>query len=143
MELECCLLYSAVNFFAIFCKSDDGFHWNGLSICVFTNLMNNSKIENCGCLLVFLLIILEMCLSVELECAACVCFFKKPWVWERICSKFLKPWEMKNLLWDREKGNESVTYGETVRIERSDYDDFNFKTTFTKKNIWGLSKPLK
>ena len=39
--LECCLLYSAVDFFIFFNKADGGFHGNGLSICVFTNTMNN------------------------------------------------------------------------------------------------------
>ena len=40
--LECGLLYLAVIFFAIFSKSDGIFYGNGTSICVFTNVMNNS-----------------------------------------------------------------------------------------------------
>ena len=35
----------------------------------------------------------------------CLClFFLENWVLEKIHSKFVKPWEMKNLLWDCEKG---------------------------------------
>ena len=38
-------------------------------------------------------------------CAA----FRKLWVWEKICSKFVKPWEMKYLLWHHvEKGSETM-----------------------------------
>ena len=76
-------------FFSIFNKYDGGFYWNGLSIFVFTNIMNNcvqlKKIEP-WLLVLFLLIILEMHSSVAMECAACVCFFKKLWVWKKICS---------------------------------------------------------
>ena len=43
-----------------------------------------------------------------LECAACVCFFRKLWVWEKIHSKFVKLWEVKKLLWDCEKGSETA-----------------------------------
>ena len=59
-------------------------------------------------LVLFLLIILEMHSLVALECAACVCFFRKLWVWEKIHLKFVKPWKMKNLLWDHENGSETV-----------------------------------
>ena len=34
-------------------------------------------------LILFLLIILEMRSSAALECAACVCFLKKLWVWKK------------------------------------------------------------
>ena len=40
-----------------------------------------------------------------------VCFLRKLWVWEKIHLKFVKPCEIKNLLWDSEKGSE------TVRVE--------------------------
>ena len=84
--------------------------------CVLTNLMNNSfqfKYRELRLLVLFLLIILEMHSSESLECAACVClvgwfFFRKLWVWEKIRSKFVNPWELKNLLWDREKVSENV-----------------------------------
>ena len=59
-------------------------------------------------LVLFLLIIPEMHSLVALECAACVCFLRKLWVWEKIHSKFVKPWKMKNLLWDHENGSETV-----------------------------------
>ena len=50
--LECCLLYSAVEFFAFFNKSDGGFCWNGLSIYVFTNPTRNAtRCNNRGDLL--------------------------------------------------------------------------------------------
>ena len=70
-------------FFAIFNKSDGGFHLNGLSICVFTNIMKNRvqlKERELRLLVLFLLIILEMRSSAALECAACVCFPKKLWI---------------------------------------------------------------
>ena len=114
--LECGLLYLAVIFVAIFSKSDGVFHWNGTPMCVFTNIMNNSaqlKYRELRMLVLFLLIMLEMRSLLTLECAACVCCFRKQFVWEKIRSKFVKPWEMKNLPWDREKGSE------TVRAERS------------------------
>ena len=37
-----------------------------------------------------------------------VCFLRKLWVWEKIHLKFVKPWEIKNLPWDREKGSETT-----------------------------------
>ena len=40
---QCCLLYSPVDFFTFFNRSDGGFDWSGLSIAVFTNIMNNSN----------------------------------------------------------------------------------------------------
>ena len=60
--IECCLLYLAVDFFIFFNKSDGGFHWNGLSVCVFTNTRNNSaqfKDIELQLLVLFLSIILE------------------------------------------------------------------------------------
>ena len=42
------------------------------------------------------------------DSVACVCFLKKLWVWEKINLKFVKPSQMKNLPWDREKGTETV-----------------------------------
>ena len=36
--------------------------------------------------------------------------FRKLWVWEKICSKFVKPWELKNLPWDCEKGSRTVSH---------------------------------
>ena len=109
--LECCLLYLAVEFFTFFNKSDGGFYWNGLSICAFTNTINNSaqlKDRDLRLLLLFLLIILEMCSSAALECAAFVCFLRKLCVWEKICSKFVKPWEMKKPSRDLEKSSETM-----------------------------------
>ena len=91
--LEWGLLYLAVKFLAIFSNSDDVFHWNGTSICVFTNTMNNSaqfKDSELRMPVLFLLIILETCSLLSLECAPCVCFFRKLWIWEKIRSKFLK-----------------------------------------------------
>ena len=85
----------------------------------FTNLVNNSfqlKDRELRLLVLFLLIILEMSSLAALEWAACVCFFfffRKLWAWEKIRSKFVNPWKMKNLPWGREKG------GETVRVEKS------------------------
>ena len=104
------LLYSAVNFFAIF-KSDCGFYWNGLSICVFTNIINNRaqlKERELQLLVLLLLIKLEMHSSAAKECPGCVCFLKKLWVWKKIFWKFVKPWEIKKLPWDREKDSETV-----------------------------------
>ena len=37
-----------------------------------------------------------------------VCFLRKLWVWEKIHLKFVKPWELKKLPWDREEGSETV-----------------------------------
>ena len=51
--------------------------------------------------------------SVSLECAACACFFRKLWAREKIRLKSVKPLEMTNLPWDREKGSESV--GHTLK----------------------------
>ena len=76
--LQCGQLYLALNFFAIFSKSDGAFHCNGTPICVFTNIMNNSaqlKDRELWMLVLFLLIILEICSLLTLKCAACVCFF--------------------------------------------------------------------
>ena len=62
---------------------------------------------------------------------SCLClFFRKLWVWKKIRSKFVKPWEIKQLPWGREK------YSETVRVERSAFCNFypNLpKTFFTQK----------
>ena len=41
-------------------------------------------------------------------CCLCLLFFWKPWIREKINSNFVKPWEMKNLPWDRKKGCETV-----------------------------------
>ena len=81
-----------------------------ISICVFTKLMNNSfQFKYRELQLLVLLIILEMCSSASSECAACVFFFlRKLWVWEKVRSKFVNLWEMKNLPWDCEKGTENV-----------------------------------
>ena len=105
---EICLLYSAVDFFIFFSKPDGGLHGTGLSICVFTNTVNNSahlKDRELQLLDLFLLIILEMHPSAALECVACVCFLTKPRASEKIRSKSVKPWEMKKLTWDCEKGS--------------------------------------
>ena len=78
--LECCLLYSFVNTFAIFSKSDSDFHWNRLSICVLSNIIDNGaqlKDRELQLLALFLLILLEMLSSAVLECATC-----SKWVWE-------------------------------------------------------------
>ena len=73
---------------------DGGFHWNGLSICAFTNTLNNSaqlKDWDLWRLVLFLLIILEMYSSAPLECAPFVCFLRKLCFSEKIRSKFVKP----------------------------------------------------
>ena len=99
------LLYSAADLFPFFNKSNGVFYWNGLSICVFTEPMNNStqlKDREMKLLVLLLLIILEMRSSAALKCATCVCFLSKLWVLKKIYSKFVEPWEMKKLPWDRE-----------------------------------------
>ena len=79
--LEWGLLCLAVKCFAIFSKSDYVFYWNGRLICVFTNIMNNSAqlkdSELRRLVLLFFLVILEMCSLLTLECAPCVWFFRK------------------------------------------------------------------
>ena len=58
-------------------------YWNGLSICVFNNIMKNRaqlKERELRLLVLFLLIILGMRSSTTLECAASVCILKKLWV---------------------------------------------------------------
>ena len=42
------------------------------------------------------------------DSVASACFLRKLWVWEKIHLKFVKSREMNNLLWDREKGSETV-----------------------------------
>ena len=67
------------------CMSDCIFHWNGTPMCVFTNIMNNSaqfKDRELRILVLFLSIIPEMRSLLTLECAACVCVFRKLWVLE-------------------------------------------------------------
>ena len=66
-------------------------------------------------LVLVLLIILEMRSSAALECAACVFFFfsENCEFGKKNHSKFVNPWEMKNLPWDRGKGSE------TMKVERS------------------------
>ena len=69
------------------------------------NLMNNStqlKDREMKLLVLLFLIILEMRSSAALECATCVCFLSKLWILKKIYSKFVEPWEMKKLPWDRE-----------------------------------------
>ena len=108
--LESSLLYLAVHILAIFNKSDDGVHWSGLLVCVFTNIMNNRAQLKEGELqlpALFLLIIQEMRPSATFECAACACSHKNC-VFGKIHSKFVKPWKMKKLTWDCEKGSETV-----------------------------------
>ena len=107
LPLECCLfqlwnfsLFSASLMMVVFIEM--GYQ----AICVFTNTMNSSaqlKDRELRLLVLFLLIILllytiEMRSSAALECATFVCFLRKLCVWEKICSKFVKPWEMKKLL---------------------------------------------
>ena len=102
-----------MDFFIFFIKSDGVFRWNGFSICVFSYTMNNSvqpKDSELRLFVLFLLIILELRSSAALECAACVCFPRKRRVWQKIRLKFVKPWEMKKQLWDREKGCETVSH---------------------------------
>ena len=97
--LECCLLYSAVDFFIFFNKADGGFHGNGLSICVFTNIMNNCvylKGRELQLLDLFFLIILEMRPWAALECAACVCFFDKSKILGEYPLKIVKPWKLRS-----------------------------------------------
>ena len=68
----------------------------------------------------FLLMILEMCPSAAFQCTACSCFHKNC-VFGKIHAKFVKPWEMKKLACNREKGQwNRVTHGKTVRVERSE-----------------------
>ena len=86
--------------------------WKTAITCVFTNIMNNSAQLKEGELqfpALFLLIILEMCPSAAFECAACACFHKNC-VFDKIHAKFVKPWVMKKLLWDGEKGNRMKPY---------------------------------
>ena len=73
-------------------------------------MKNNAQLKEreLRLLVLFLLIILGMRSSTTLECAACVCILKKLWVSEKICSKFVKPWEIKKLTWDREKSSETL-----------------------------------
>ena len=47
-------------------------------------------------------------------CCLCLFFFIKLWVWQKIYSKFVKPWEMKNLPWNCEKGSEAVKFQRPV-----------------------------
>ena len=100
-----------MDFFAFFINSDGVFHWNGTSIYVFSNTMNNSaqlKDRELRLFVLFFLIILEMRSSAASECAACVCFLRKLWVWKKVRLKFVKPWEMKTLSWDRENCSHTV-----------------------------------
>ena len=46
-------------------------------------IVPNSKIENCDCLFMFLLIKLEMRSSSTFECTGFVCFFRKLCVWKK------------------------------------------------------------
>ena len=100
LPLECCLfqlwnfsLFSASLMMVVFIEM--GYQ----AICVFTNTMNSSaqlKDRELRLLVLFLLIILllytiEMRSSAALECATFVCFLRKLCVWEKICSKFVKP----------------------------------------------------
>ena len=39
-----------------------------------------------------------------------VCFLRKLWVLEKIPLKLVKPWEIKNLPWEAEKGSETVCH---------------------------------
>ena len=97
--LESDLLYLAVKLFTILSKSNCVLHWNGTPICVFTNMNNSVQLKDreLRIFVLFLLIILKLCSLLTLKCAACVYFFRKLWVWEKIRSKFIKPWEMKSL----------------------------------------------
>ena len=62
-------------------------------MCVFTNIMNNSaqlKYRELRMLVLFLLIMLEMRSLLTLECAACVCCFRKLLVLEKNPLKICK-----------------------------------------------------
>ena len=122
--IENCVKTSIFSFFALFSKSDGGFHWNGLTINVWSNKINNSaqlKDRELRLLVLLLLIILGMISSAAMECDTCVCFFRKVWVfWEKNPLKFWKTEKNEKLTvrpWKRQWNH--VTHGQTVRIERS------------------------
>ena len=102
-------------FFTISSKSSGGFHWNELSVSVFTNIMNNSvelRDRELQLFVLFFVNYIKMRSSVALECAVCVFFFflENHEFGKKIRSKFGKPWEMKNLRRDCEKVSETVWY---------------------------------
>ena len=55
--------------------------------------------------------------SAVLECAACVCFFRKLWVLEKIC-KTVRNEEPTVRLWEGRWNR--ATHGEALRVERPD-----------------------
>ena len=111
-----------MDFFIFFIKSDGVFNWNGLSICVFSNTMNNSvqlKDWKLWLFVLLVLIILELRSSAALECAACICFLRKLSLKKnplKICKTVrnekatMRPWERQ---WKH------VTHYETMRVEWS------------------------
>ena len=98
-------------------------HWDGLSVCVFTNKMNNSaqfKDRGLRLLVLFLLTILEMHSSEQHWSVLPLLVFLENCVFEKnplkICKTMIseeatvKPWERQ---WNH------VTQSETMRVERS------------------------
>ena len=114
--LECCLLYSAVDFFHFF----EQVWWFPLK-CDFTNIRDSSVQLKDREQWLLVLIILEMHSSVALECASCVWFFRNLWVWEKNPLKTCKTTRTEEAImrlwgqWNR------VTHHENVIVERSLY----------------------
>ena len=70
-----------------------------------------------------------------------VCFLRKLWFWEKIHLKFVKPWEMKNLPWDREKGSETVRVKRSAIVnKKNNGNNFNYNTYIHYNNNTQLMK---
>ena len=111
-------------FFAIFSKLCGGFHWNGLSISVFTNIMNNSAQLRHGELqlhVLFLLIILECVLQQHWIVLPVFVFFLENHEFRKNLIKICKTMRNKEpTVRLRERQWNCVTHGETLRVESSD-----------------------
>ena len=84
--------------------------------------MNNSaqlQERELQLLVLFLLIILECIFQQHWNVLPVFIFKENCEFGEKIHSKFVKPWEMKNLPWPWERHWNCVTHGETVRVKRS------------------------
>ena len=77
-------------------------------LCAFQEIFRIFQRRNYKSQLVYTWVLMGVFFSYKLE------FFGKT------CAKFVKPWEMKRLPWDREHNSETVTHVETVRVVRSD-----------------------
>ena len=109
---------SVVNTFAIFSKSDSGFHWNGLSVCVFTNLMDNSAQLKTACF-IFVNHTRNTFFSSTGMCRLCLFFWRTVSFGKnpiKICQT-VRNEELTVRPRDREW--KRVTHGEAVRVERS------------------------